>query len=152
MQNSTSESIVFHKPRKTMIVIDEPKQFTLYHNIEDKLQDEIRLKDYKTGRNINKIEEKIIPDILNTSMASILIVDSSAVYKLNNFNPDVVLLRDSPKINLERLIRVLKPKIIVADGSNYHSYVSRWAKTAKKQKTRFHHTGKNGAFRISTEP
>ena len=152
IQHSTLESIVFHKPRKTMIGIDDPKNFTLYHNLEAKLKDEIRLKDYKTGRNINKIEEKIIPDILNTSMASILIVDSSAVYKLNNFNPDVVLLRDSPKINLERLIRVLKPKIIVADGSNYHSYVSRWAKTAKKQKTRFHHTGKNGAFRISTEP
>ena len=152
IQHSTLESIVFHKPRKTMIGIDEPKKFTLYHNLEAKFQDEIRLKDYKTGRNINKIEEKIIPDIMNTSMASILIVDSSAVYKLNDFNPDVVLLRDSPKINLERLIRVLKPKIIVADGSNYHSYVSRWAKTAKKQKTRFHHTGKNGAFRISTEP
>lgn len=152
IQHSTLESIVFHKPIKTMIGIDEPKNFTLYHNLEAKLQDEIRLKDYKTGRNINKIEEKIIPDILNTSMASILIVDSSAVYKLNDFNPDVVLLRDSPKINLERLIRILKPKIIVADGSNYHSYVSRWAKTAKKQKTRFHHTGKNGAFRISTEP
>ena len=152
IQHSTLENIVFHKTRKTMIGIDEPKNFTLYHNLEDKLQDEIRLKDYKTGRNINKIEEKIIPDILNTSMASILIVDSSAVYKLNDFNPDVVLLRDSPKINLERLIRILKPKIIVADGSNYHSYVSRWAKTAKKQKTRFHHTGKNGAFRISTEP
>ncbi|OEY72746.1 ComEC/Rec2 family competence protein [Salegentibacter salarius] len=152
IQNSTLENIVFHKPRKTMIGIDEPKQFTLYHNLEDKLQDEIRLKDYKTGRNINKIEEKIIPDILNTSKASILIVDSSAVYKLNHFNPDVVLLRNSPKINLERLIRGLNPKIIVADGSNYHSYVSRWAETAKKQKTRFHHTGKNGAFRISTEP
>jgi competence protein ComEC len=152
IQNSTSESIVFHKPRKTMIGIHEPKNFTLYHNLEDRLQDEIRLKDYKTGRNINKIEEKIIPDILNTSMTSILIVDSSAVYKLNDFNPDVVLLRDSPKINLERLIRGLKPKVIVADGSNYNSYISRWAKTAKKQKTRFHHTGKNGAFRISTEP
>lgn len=152
MQNSTSESIVFHKPRKTMIGIKEPEKFTLYHNLEDRLQDEIRLKDYKTGRNIIKIKEKIIPDILNTSKASILIVDSSVVYKLNHFNPDVVLLRNSPKINLERLIRGLNPKIIVADGSNYHSYVSRWAETAKKQKTRFHHTGKNGAFRISTEP
>ena len=71
-----------------MIGIDDPKNFTLYHNLEAKLKDEIRLKDYKTGRNINKIEEKIIPDIMNTSMASILIVDSSAVYKLNDFNPD----------------------------------------------------------------
>ena len=117
-----------------------------------KFKRKIRLKDYKTGRNINQIEEKQIQNILALSETSVLIVDSSAVYKLNNFKPDLVLLRNSPKINLERLIRGLNPKIIVADGSNYHSYISRWAETTKKQKTRFHHTGKNGAFRISTEP
>ena len=152
MQNSTSESIVFHKSRKTMIGIQKDKKLILYHNLANEIQEEIRLKDYKTGRNINQIEEKQIQNILALSETSVLIVDSSAVYKLNNFKPDLVLLRDSPKINLERLIGCLNPKIIVADGSNYHSYVSRWAKTAKKQKTRFHHTGKNGAFRISTEP
>ena len=152
MQNSTSESIIFHKPRKTMIGVNELEQFRLYHNLEDDLQNEIRLKDYKTGRDIYSIEEKIIPDIMSTSKASILIIDSSAVYRLKNFKPDVVLLRNSSNINLERLIRSLNPKIIVADGSNYHSYVSRWAETARKQKARFHHTGKSGAFRISTEP
>ncbi|SKB45193.1 competence protein ComEC [Salegentibacter holothuriorum] len=152
MQNSTSESIVFHKPRKTMIGLKKNNQFTIYHNLENQMEAEIRLKDYKTGRNIHKIEEKPIPDILNNSKASILIVDSSAVYKLSHFNPDIVLLRNSPKVNLERLIRNLNPKLIIADGSNYHSYVTRWAETARKQKARFHHTGKNGAFRISTEP
>lgn len=152
MQNSTSESIVFHKSRKTMIGIQKDKKLILYHNLANEIQEEIRLKDYKTGRNINQIEEKQIQNILALSETSVLIVDSSAVYKLNNFKPDLVLLRDSPKINLERLIGCLNPKIIVADGSNYHTYLSRWAETAKKQKTRFHHTGKNGAFRISTEP
>ncbi|PRX45667.1 ComEC/Rec2 family competence protein [Salegentibacter salegens] len=152
IQNSSLEIIIFHKPRKTMIGIQKDEKLILYHNLEDEIQEEIRLKDYKTGSNIHSIEEKIIPDILNTYKASVLIVDSSAVYKLNNFEPDVVLLRNSPKINLERLIRRLNPKIIIADGSNYHSYVSRWAETAQKQKARFHHTGKNGAFRISTEP
>ncbi|MBO2544153.1 ComEC/Rec2 family competence protein [Salegentibacter sp. BDJ18] len=152
MQNSTSESIVFHKSRKTMIGIQKDKKLILYHNLANEIQEEIRLKDYKTGRNINQIEEKQIQNILALSETSVLIVDSSAVYKLNNFKPDLVLLRNSPKINLERLIRGLNPKIIVADGSNYHSYISRWAETTKKQKTRFHHTGKNGAFRISTEP
>ncbi|APS38687.1 MULTISPECIES: hypothetical protein [Salegentibacter] len=117
-----------------------------------KFKRKIRLKDYKTGRNINQIEEKQIQNILAFSETMVLIVDSTRVYKLNNFKPDLVLLRNSPKINLERLIGCLNPKIIVADGSNYHSYVSRWVETAKKQKTRFHHTGKNGAFRISTEP
>ncbi len=152
MQNSSLESIVFHKPRKTMIGIQEDKKLMLYHNLDDEIQEEIRLKDYKTGRNINQIEEKQIPNILALSETSVLIVDSSAIYRIKDFKPGLVLLRDSPKVNLERLIQHLNPEIIIADGSNYHSYVARWANTAQEQKTRFHHTGKNGAFRISTEP
>ena len=152
IQNSSSESIVFHKPRKTMIGIKKQNKLKLYHNLEAPVQNEIRLIDYKTGRNIRHIEEQPIPNILQAEKTSVLIVDSSAVYKLNDFKPQIVLLRDSPKINLERLITHLNPMLIIADGSNYHSYVSRWTKTARKQKARFHHTGKNGAFRISTEP
>ncbi|MBZ9730720.1 competence protein ComEC family protein [Salegentibacter sp. JZCK2] len=152
VQNCSSESIVFHKPRKTMIGIQKDEKLMLYHNLEDDFYKEIRVKDYKTGRNINQIEDKKLPDVLALTEASILIVDSSAVYQLKDFRPDLVLLRDSPKVNLERLIQHLNPEIIIADGSNYHTYVARWAETARKQKTRFHHTGKNGAFRISTEP
>ena len=135
-----------------MIGIKKQNKLKLYHNLEAPVQNEIRLIDYKTGRNIRHIEEQPIPNILQAEKTSVLIVDSSAVYKLNDFKPQIVLLRDSPKINLERLITHLNPMLIIADGSNYHSYVSRWTKTARKQKARFHHTGKNGAFRISTEP
>jgi competence protein ComEC len=152
IENASIESIVFHKPRKTMIGIQNDEKLTLYHNLEGDFQKEIRLKDYKTGRNINRIEEQIIPEILAISETSILIIDSSAVYRIKDFEPNLVLLRNSPKVNLERLIKHLNPEIIIADGSNYHSYVARWEATAKKQKARFHHTGKNGAFRISTEP
>ncbi|WP_037316876.1 ComEC/Rec2 family competence protein [Salegentibacter sp. Hel_I_6] len=152
IQNSSSESIVFHKPRKTMIGIQKNQKLNVYHNLDEDLQKEIRLKDYKIGKNINQIEENQIPNILAFSKTHILIVDSSAIYELGDLNPNVVLLCNSPKVNLERLIKHLEPKIIIADGSNYHSYVDRWRITAEKQKTRFHHTGKNGAFRISTEP
>ncbi len=62
-QNSASESIDFHKPRKTMGGIQEEEKLVLYHNLDDEIQKEIRLKDYKTGRNIDQIEEKRIPDI-----------------------------------------------------------------------------------------
>jgi competence protein ComEC len=61
-------------------------------------------------------------------------------------NP-IVVLQQSPKINLERMLKTLVPKQVVVDGSNYKSYVNRWKETAEKQKTPFHDTGKNGAFK-----
>ncbi|GAL69023.1 competence protein [Jejuia pallidilutea] len=57
-----------------------------------------------------------------------------------------MLLRQSPKINLNRLIDSLKPKQIIADGSNYKSYIEHWELICKKRKLPFHQTSKKGAF------
>jgi competence protein ComEC len=148
----SSELIIFHKSRKTVIGVKQDRQLKLYHNLKISAAKEINLKDYKTGFNIKEFQEQSVPNILAINDKKLLIIDSTAVYKITELKPEIVLLRNSPKVNLTRLIQQLKPKQIIADGSNYYSYVARWKATAKKQKTRFHHTGKNGAFRISTEP
>jgi len=57
-------------------------------------------------------------------------------------------LQYSPKINLERLIQVLKPSFIIADGSNYKSYANTWGIIAAKNQTPFYDTRKKGAFVI----
>lgn len=76
----------------------------------------------------------------------ILLVDSLGIYKVNSVKPTIVILRQSPKINLERLIEKLKPKIVVADGTNYKSYLKDWEQTCLKSKTPFHNTLQKGAF------
>ncbi|WBX73342.1 hypothetical protein PG913_10885 [Tenacibaculum pacificus] len=69
------------------------------------------------------------------------------VYDISLQNP-IVILQNSPKINLDRLIKKLNPKKIITDGSNYKNYVNYWKTTCKKQKTPFYDTKKNGAFII----
>ena len=39
--------------------------------------------------------------------------------------PEIVVLIQSPKINLKRLISTIKPEQIIADGSNYKSYINK---------------------------
>jgi competence protein ComEC len=75
-----------------------------------------------------------------------LIVDSLGVYQLKDFKPTYVLLTNSPTINLERLINTLHPELIIADASNYKSYVRLWQKTCKNHNIKFHYTVTNGAF------
>jgi competence protein ComEC len=47
-----------------------------------------------------------------------LILDSTGTYS-KTFIPTLILLTQSPKINLDRMLQVLKPQIVVADASNY---------------------------------
>lgn len=62
-------------------------------------------------------------------------------------NPEVLVLVNSPGINLERLLRRMKPGQVVADGSNYPSFVRRWRQVCEPLGISFHATSEQGAFR-----
>jgi len=85
---------------------------------------------------------------LRNTYKDLLVVDSSGVYLGIGKQPSV-LLRQSPKIHLEALIDSLSPQIIIADGSNYPSFVARWRKTCASKGLRFHATTTQGAYPLN---
>jgi len=102
---------------------------------------------YLVGAGLDEmIPSEKIKNLYSFKNETILIVDSLGIYKLHSVKPTIVILRQSPKINLERLLKYLNPKIIIADGSNYKSYLKDWEKTCLKNKTPFHNTLQKGAF------
>jgi competence protein ComEC len=76
----------------------------------------------------------------------ILLVDRLGVYKIKGLENSIVVIQNSPKINLLRLLQHLDPIQIVADGSNYRSDINRWEIICAKQDVPFHYTGDKGAF------
>jgi len=76
------------------------------------------------------------------------LIGQAGIYKIQDFYPDVVILTQSPKLNLNRLIQTLHPKTIVADGSNYKYLVSLWRNTCKNEQITFHSTYEKGFFRL----
>ena len=75
----------------------------------------------------------------------ILIIDSIGVFPKHAI-PDIIVLTQSPKINLERLIQKLQPKVLVADATNYKTLQKIWKKTCIKQKIPFHSTSEKGFY------
>ena len=73
-------------------------------------------------------------------------IDSLGIYNVKSFKPDIILLRNLPRLNLIRMIDSLKPQLIISDGSNYKSYQDRWQATCENKKIPFHQTSKKGAF------
>jgi competence protein ComEC len=145
----SNEFIVFHKSRFSLLG-NASNNTIMVGNDFDSLtkSNNYIIKDYVVGNHIGSIEEKEIQPIYQLNDKKLLIIDSLGLYNLKSFNPDYVLLRQSPKINLNRLIDSIKPKQIIADGSNYKSYVERWESICKKRKLPFHQTSKKGAFII----
>jgi competence protein ComEC len=75
-------------------------------------------------------------------------MDSLGVYA-KNINPDIIVITQSPKLNLERLLQTYKPEMIVADASNFKTYIKVWKATCRKEKIPFHATGEKGFFRLN---
>lgn len=145
---SNNEFLVFHKSRFTLIGIKQAEHFTLHHNLNNiDFENEKLITNYKIGSWVETIETHSIQSIYKINKKLILVVDSLGIYK-TSFKPNYVLLRNSPKINLNRLIDTLQPEVIIADGSNYKTYQERWKETCIEKDIPFHQTSKKGAYII----
>lgn len=142
---STSEAVVFSYRRSTLITERFGNKTTLFSHdtILKKADENLTIQSYLTG-NFSKLNHrKEIENLLFINGKKVVVIDSSAVF-VPKINPDIVLLINSPKVNLERILQHYNPKIIIADGSNYKSYSKLWETTCQKQKIPFHNTHERG--------
>ena len=145
---NTKELIIFNKYRNTIIGINNSGILKINHNLKaNEINQSMIIKNYKIGKNIKRVMfKKSIPNILQFKRELILVVDSLGIYKVKNIEKPIVVLVNSPKINLERMITLLNPKLIIADASNYQKQVNKWQLIADKYGVFFKSTRKNGAI------
>lgn len=145
-KNQKREWIVFHKTRQTVFGFRDKNKVEFVHNM-DSIQSMNSITDsYKIGENVQESNSKLNSNIYFYQNKPILIIDTLGIYQLKNLKNPIIVLQNSPKINLERMIKKVQPTQIIADGTNYKSYVIRWKKIALELKIPFHYTGENGAF------
>ncbi|WP_159022579.1 ComEC/Rec2 family competence protein [Formosa sp. L2A11] len=141
-----SEWVLFHKNRQTLLTYKDAITLNIYNSDSSNTSKSYPLKDYIISKDIKNQTNESLKSVYNIHHKTLLIVDSLGVYNVNTFKPYFVLLSNSPKVNLNRLIDSLSPKEIIADGSNYKSYIKRWEATCKHKKIPFYQTGKKGAY------
>lgn len=147
MAQSMNEFIVFNESKASTIGKRTGNKI-IFHTSADSLKRSSNFKiAYLVGSGLNEIlpSEKI-KNLYVFKNETILMVDSLGIYSFNSVNPTIVVLQQSPKINLERLLKNLHPKLIIADGSNYKSYLEDWELVCLNNKTPFHNTLQKGAF------
>jgi len=142
--NNSNQFIVLNQSRKSVFIERQNNKINIFNDLDSKTNNTIN--NYKIGVGVNKSTLKTLKNILKIETKSVLIVDSFNVYKIPKLKADFIILRQSPKINLNRLIAINKPKIIIADGSNYKNIKSKWKNTCEKLSVKFHDTSVDGAF------
>lgn len=147
---TSNKFIVFHKSRQTLLGNISNNKIKVAHDLDSLAYSETNIiKDYIVGNHIKHDSLESIKNLYFLNNKTLFVIDSLGAYNTKLFQSEYLLLRQSPQINLSRLIDSIKPKYIIADGSNYKSYINQWEAICKKQKLPFHQTSKKGAFIIS---
>ena len=143
------EFIVFNKQRTSIFTERIGDKVTVFtsENLENNSNSNLVLKSYLVANYCAIQKKKTIPNLLYFKNKKILVIDSSGAY-LEKERPDILLLINSPKINLDRVFENWKPQKVVVDASNFKSYCKAWKATCAKEKIPFHDTAEKGFFKL----
>jgi competence protein ComEC len=144
------EWIVFNSWKNTLITERNGDKVTVYgsDSIRDKIASNTTLKSYLIANNSKVIGIKKIQNLYFSNDKKIMVIDSFGIYS-KVIKPDIIILRQSPKINLERLIELNAPKLIIADASNYKTNIKLWNSICNKKKIPFHATAEKGFYSLN---
>ena len=148
-KNQYQEFIVFDQPRKSLFGKQFAGFFQVYSNEEDiELKSNYALKNYEKLQGLKELKFLRKQNIYQLNDNEfVLVVDEQGIYQIEGLINPIVVLTNSPKINLNRLIEDLKPSLIVADANNYRSFVNQWQETCRAKEIDFHYTFEDGAWR-----
>ena len=144
-----SELVIFNSKKNTLIAERNGANITLYacDSILKTANQNQTFTSYSMGNFSRLKTKKRLQNLIYFNENKILILDSLGVYP-KDIRPDIVVFTQSPKINFERFLQTIKPKMVVADASNFRTIQKMWKATCIKEKIPFHATGEKGFYRL----
>lgn len=143
---NTQELIVYNTKKNILISERKGKDITIFTN--DTLSKNTTLNSYLVGNFGTLKSTQKIKNTLFFNGKRMFIIDSSGIYE-TKIQPDILLLTQSPKINLNRILEDLHPKVIIADASNSYAIQKAWKATCLKKNIPFHITSEKGYYKLN---
>ncbi|WP_329805988.1 ComEC/Rec2 family competence protein [Flavobacterium facile] len=144
-EKANNEFVVFNVMKHNLFV-ETKNNLAVFYTDDFKVSKQT-IEAYTRGKFVKNFRIEPVKNVF-AFKKKILCIDSLGVYNAKQ-KPEVIVLIQSPKINLKRLISTLKPQQIIADGSNYKSYVKLWKATCEQEKIPFHATAEKGFYRLN---
>lgn len=137
LMHTVGSSVLFYKKGADLRVFtdhpDRAKWLVNRYNVAER----VRTVSYDSLKNIYQFAEK-----------KLFILNRASLCQEPSSKTEIVILSKSPKINLDRYLQEHQPELIIADGSNYKSYVVRWKRSCDLRGIPFHNTDQHGALNL----
>ncbi|RAV29751.1 ComEC/Rec2 family competence protein [Sinomicrobium soli] len=144
------EFIIWHQYRQTFITRQSGSRVAVYRAENDTVPLKRMLGGFPREEGISRINvHNLLPGYDFGDQFVLYVNRSDIEHYLSAPKADYILLSQSPRINLERLIQYHMPKAVIADGNNAPYLVALWKSTCDKKGLPFHNTYEKGAYVLS---
>ena len=138
---------IFHQHNQSLLGHQIGGSFFYFSS--DSTQTQRILNDFMTSRILKEMNPIDIENLYIYGNFRLLILNNDQPYTLSQFEPSHLLLRNNPKLNVDRLLEKHQPKMVISDGSNLPWNIIRWKESCRKNRVPFYDTRKKGALKIS---
>ena len=130
--------IVFHQYKKTVIALQQGREAIFY--LSDTLSvPQTLIKNFCTQQQVSNLHYKVLENIVPFKEDFLTIIDDK-FYLDTSYPTHYLLLRNNPKIHLEKFLSNIRPKMLIADGSNYPFIIEKWKHTCQRLQIPFYET------------
>lgn len=130
--------IIFHQYKKTVIALQQGREATFY--LSDTLSvPQTLIKNFCTQQQVSNLHYKVLENIVPFKEDFLTIIDDK-FYLDTSYPTHYLLLRNNPKIHLEKFLSNIRPKMLIADGSNYPFIIEKWKYTCQRLQIPFYDT------------
>ena len=130
--------IVFHQYKKTVIALQQGREATFY--LSDTLSaPHTLIKNFCTQQQVSNLHYKVLENIVPFKEDFLTIIDDK-FYLDTSYPTHYLLLRNNPKIHLEKFLSNIRPKMLITDGSNYPFIIEKWKYTCQRLQIPFYDT------------
>ncbi|WP_264552515.1 ComEC/Rec2 family competence protein [Flavobacterium sp. N2038] len=139
--NTKGKTLISEKTGKKIIVFSDDK--LILNESKNSTLNNYIVGNYGQLKAVNKMR-----NLFFYKGSKIFIIDSTGIYS-TKIQPDILLLIQNPKVNLERVLKDIHPKIVIADASNSYAIQKSWKTTCIKKNIPFHATAEKGFYKLN---
>jgi len=147
IKTEKEEELIVYNERNNTLISERLGRNIMLFTRDTAIDNNRNINSYLVGNSIKLSKIKAIKNVLYFKNTKILIIDSSKTFS-EKIKPDILILTQTSKINLDRLLQNIQPKIVIADGSNSNSIQKCWKNSCLKKNIPFHSTKEKGYYRL----
>lgn len=149
IENYSPSVWVTHLNGKSLLVEKEGENLIFHSN--NSLSNHPIIQNFRNNIRHRTWQIDSLKNIYGIGNQKLYIVDGSWVENETIISSSIILLRENPKINLERFLLNHAPYLVIIDGSNTSYFINRWQKDLISLNQNHWITSHRGAYRFNRE-